>query len=276
MKMRILMLVGAAALVGCAPAEAPSATAAPVGPIAGTVNGAPVPKGALDAFLAGQYRKSIDEVTPEERERGLDSFTQMMTLSQEAERLNLDQDAEIAGQLMLQRMSTLARSLINKKTTDEPVADDRVRALYDEQVAGGTLREYNARHILVEAEETATALIARLDAGEDFAELAAAESTGPSGPNGGDLGWFGEGRMVEPFFNATIALEPGKYSAEPVQTRFGWHIIKLEETRDQPFEQAAEAIRNQVQREWLETYVNGLKNAATIEWTDTAGAAPTQ
>lgn len=274
---RSLLIVGVIALAGCAPTESAKAPAIPDGPIAGTVNGKPIPQSVMDAFLSAQFRKPAADVTDDERTRGVEALGQMVALADEAERLNLDEDSEIAGQLMLQRLNTLARGLINKKTTEEALSDDDVRAKYDEQVASGSLREYKARHILVEDEEAAKALIKRLDDGEDFAELAKTESTGPSGPNGGDLGWFGEGRMVEPFFNATVALEPGAHSSEPVQTRFGWHVIKLEETRDQPFEQASQQIRAAVQREWVESYVEGIKDAATIQWNAaTSDAAATE
>ena len=273
---RSWLLVATLALFACAPADTSTGPEIPAGPTVGTVNGNPIPKSVLDAFLSAQFRKPAAEITDEERTRGLDSFGQMMALADEARRQNLQKDPEIAGQIMLQRMNTLARGLINKKTTEEAVPDDQVQAKYDEQIASGALREYKARHILVENEDTAKDLIKRLDDGADFAELAQTESTGPSGPNGGDLGWFGEGRMVEPFFNATVALTPGSHSSEPVQTRFGWHVIKLEETRDQPFEQASQQIRATMQREWIESYVEQIKDAASIEWTSADAAAPSE
>lgn len=273
---RSFLLAGVIALAGCAPTESTTAPAVPDGPIAGTVNGTPVPQSVLDAFLSAQFRKPAAEVTDDERSRGIEAFGQMMALASEAEKMNLGQDSDIAGQIMLQRVSILARGLINKKSSEEAPADADIQAQYDEKVASGELREYKARHILVEQEDAAKALIKRLDNGEDFAELAKTESTGPSGPNGGDLGWFGEGRMVEPFFNATVALTPGAHSSEPVQTQFGWHVIKLEETRDQPFEQAAQQIRQVVQREWIENYVEQVKTAADIQWNDAAAAAATE
>ena len=105
------------------------------------------------------------------------------------------------------------------------------QAAYDERFADATpTEEYNASHILVESEEEAQAVKTELDEGADFAATAREKSTGPSGPNGGSLGWFGPGMMVPTFEAAVIALEPGEVSA-PVQTQFGWHIITLNETR---------------------------------------------
>ncbi|MBY5971728.1 peptidyl-prolyl cis-trans isomerase [Ferrimonas balearica] len=115
---------------------------------------------------------------------------------------------------------------------NETLTDERIQAAYDEAYpddASGPV-EYHAAHILVETEEEAQAIIEQLDGGAEFAQLARDESTGPSGPNGGDLGWFTPDRMVAEFSQAVEAMEPGEVSA-PVQTQFGWHVIKLEETR---------------------------------------------
>lgn len=115
---------------------------------------------------------------------------------------------------------------------NETLTDERIQAAYDEAYpddASGPV-EYHAAHILVETEEEAQAIIEQLNDGAEFAQLARDESTGPSGPNGGDLGWFTPDRMVAEFSQAVEAMEPGEVSA-PVQTQFGWHVIKLEETR---------------------------------------------
>jgi len=116
--------------------------------------------------------------------------------------------------------------------TEANVTEESLRALYESQLAefgGGT--EWNAAHILVETEEKAAELKAEIDAGADFAEMAQTHSTGPSGPNGGALGWFGEGMMVPAFEAAVKELETGAVSG-PIQTQFGWHLVKLNETRD--------------------------------------------
>ncbi|MEM6617754.1 MAG: peptidylprolyl isomerase [Pseudomonadota bacterium] len=114
----------------------------------------------------------------------------------------------------------------------EAVAEDKVTAFYEENYLNAEPgKEWKASHILVKTEEEAVAIVSELEGGADFAELAKEKSTGPSGPNGGDLGWQGKGRLVPPFENAMIALQPEQVSA-PVQTDFGWHVIKLMEVRD--------------------------------------------
>lgn len=113
------------------------------------------------------------------------------------------------------------------------VSEEAIAAAYEARLEEiGETYEYNASHILVETEEEAGALVTELEGGADFAELAREKSTGPSGPNGGELGWFGRGMMVAPFEAAVMELEVGQVSA-PVQTQFGWHVIILNDRRAQ-------------------------------------------
>jgi len=267
MKLKLSALCCAVALAACAPQDGTSsAPTAPVGPIAGTINGEAVSEATLNAFLSGQFRKDASDVTAEERTRGQEAFTQMMALAQEAEKLGIGNDADTQAQLAVQKMGLLARSLITKKGEEDPIDDAKVQSAYEALLNSGEAREYKARHILLETEEAAKEVIAKLDAGADFQELAKTESTGPSGPQGGDLGWFGQGRMVEPFWNATIALESGSYTAEPAQTRFGWHVILLEQTRDKPFAESESELRAKLQREWVENYISGLQESANVSW----------
>ena len=124
-----------------------------------------------------------------------------------------------------------------------------------------------ARHILVETEEEAKALKAELDGGADFAALAKDKSTGPSGPNGGDLGWFGLGMMVKPFEDAVLALEPGQVS-DPIQTQFGWHVIKLNETRMAEIpslDDSRAELEGDLRSKAVEARVVSLTDNATIE-----------
>jgi peptidyl-prolyl cis-trans isomerase C len=259
--------VAMSAMAACAQTDNPKPQSdAIAGPIAGTVNGESIPQNAYDLFLSSQFRKDIAQLTEEEKTRGREGFVQMMALAQEARKLGLQDDPQLRGQLFVQEKSALARALMEKKTAEDPIDDAKLRSAYEAQLNSGAAREYNARHILVETEEAARAVIAKLDEGSDFVELAKTESTGPSGPNGGDLGWFGAGRMVQPFWDATVKLESGAYTTEPVQTQFGWHVILLEQTRDRPFAEAEQELRGNLQREWVENYVKSLGDAASARW----------
>lgn len=276
MKRKLSALCCVVALAACAPKDATSpATAAPTGPIAGTINGEAISEATLNVFLAGQFRKDANALTAEEIERGRESFTQMVVLAQEAKKQGVGSDAETRAQIAVQEIGLMARALITQKGEEDPIDDAKVQSAYEALLNSGEAREYKARHILLETEEAAKEVITKLDAGGDFVELAKSESTGPSGPNGGDLGWFGQGRMVEPFWNATIALESGKYSAEPVQTRFGWHVILLEQTRDRPFAESEAELRSKLQREWIESYISSVQDSAVVSWNDAESGAET-
>lgn len=153
--------------------------------------------------------------------------------------------------------------------TDAQVTQDALRAKYADIYGAEGVdlgMEYKAAHILLETEDAAKDMIDRLSKGADFAELARAHSTGPSGPNGGDLGWFGDGMMVAEFETAVKALEPGAISA-PVQTQFGWHVIQLNDTRPvtaPEFEEVQAELAADLQREVVETRIRELQEGATI------------
>ena len=154
-----------------------------------------------------------------------------------------------------------------RETLADAVTEEAVRAAYEERVAGvEPSTEYHASHILVESEEAAREAIAEIEGGADFADVARARSTGPSGPSGGDLGFFGEGMMVPPFEEAVKQLEPGEIS-EPVETQFGWHVIRLEETREAAapaFETLAPEIATQLQGQAAESYLAELTEGADV------------
>ena len=160
---------------------------------------------------------------------------------------------------------------------EEKLTDEAIQAAYKDKYEGVTPQEeYNASHILVETEEEAKAIKEELDAGADFAATAREKSTGPSGPNGGQLGWFGAGAMVPTFEAAVIALEVGEVS-EPVQTDFGWHVIILNETRtpDAPtLDEVRDELLQDVRDKVVEEYVASLTDAAQIERTGATDVDP--
>ncbi len=158
-----------------------------------------------------------------------------------------------------------------RKIVATAVTDEAVQKAYDEQIAKAPAEtEYHAAHILVASEDDAKAAIKELDGGADFNELAKAKSTGPSGPEGGDLGWFSDGMMVEPFFEAVQKMKPGEISP-PVQTEFGWHVIKLIETREKPkptLDEVREELTTELQQEALNAYIETLEKDIKVERTD--------
>jgi peptidyl-prolyl cis-trans isomerase C len=203
--------------------DAPSAS-----DVVATVNGTEITLGQMIITrnqLPPQYQQLPDEVL---FNGVLDQLIQQQVLADTIEEAPL----RVMIALENERRSLLAGEVVNE-INNSAATDEAVMALYDEMVAGmGPAQEYNAAHILVETEEEALEVIARLEAGEAFADLARELSTDfGSGANGGDLGWFGTGVMVPPFEQAVLALEEGEVSA-PVETQFGFHVVTLNETRE--------------------------------------------
>lgn len=200
--------------------------------------------------LPGEYQSAPDQVLFEQL---LEILVRDAVLAEKARTAGLESDPRVAAQLRFARRNTLSRAFSEHEAEDPAVAgevtEESVKARYDEEIAQlETQEQARARHILVETEEEAKAVKAELDAGADFAELAKEKSTGPSGPNGGDLGYFERGQMVPSFDEAVFALEVGAIS-EPVQSDFGWHVIKLEDKRQAPpppFEQVKQLLERQM------------------------------
>ncbi len=167
-----------------------------------------------------------------------------------------------------ERRALIAGELIGARAQAIDISDEDLKAAYDARFASfAPSMEYNAAHILVETEDEAKALVAELEAGADFAALAMEHSTGPSGPGGGDLGWFAKGMMVEPFQAAVETLETGQVS-DPVETQFGWHVIKLNDTRipEVPaMEDMAGELQQEVFQRRLREAMNAMIEAADIE-----------
>ena len=189
----------------------------------------------LDQALTDMASQFNNFPEAERRARALDSLIDIKVLASRAQKEGLQNDPVLKRRLELLRNRALHNDYFQKKVRPS-ITDDAVKERYKSEIAKATPeQEVNARHILVKTEDEARAIIKELEEGADFVELAKAKSTGPSGPKGGDLGYFGKGRMVPEFEQAAFALEKGGYTKEPVKTQFGFHIIKVEDKRDRPF-----------------------------------------
>ena len=180
----------------------------------------------------------------------------------------LTNDERVIEQMSIAAQRVLAEAWINSELR-KSITDEAVQQAYDIFVADEQSRhEVRARHILVKEKAEAEAVIAELQGGADFAELAKKRSTGPSGPNGGDLGYFPRGAMVPAFENAAFALEAGSFTQTPVQTQFGWHIILVEEKRiaEAPtIEELAPQLRQNLISQNLGRLLDSLRTNARIE-----------
>ncbi len=239
--MRHLLTGAATALALAMPAYAQDAAApADAGTVLAVVNGTDITLGHLVALrgrLPEEYQSLPDEVLLEGMLEQLIQQQAVVDAIETTPSLTLGVENETRAYLAGREIERLS---------NEPVDEDAVQAAYDEAYGAAPAEpEYNASHILVETEEEAAAIVEELAGGADFATVAQELSTGPSGPNGGSLGWFGPGMMVPEFEEAVVTLEPGEVSA-PVQTQFGWHVIRLDDLRDQE-KPALEAVRPQIE-----------------------------
>ena len=206
--------------------------------------------------------------SPEEQMAALNELVNFTLLRQDAEALGLEKQAEVAVMLDLLHTRVLAEAAVAEHMQKNEPSEEGLKQLYEQQYSGQQNQEYKARHILLKTEEEASAVISELDKGADFAELAKERSTGPSGPQGGDLGWFDQNQMVEPFANAVVALESGNYTKAPVQTQFGWHIILREEHRDlEPptLDEVRQQLMQQKQQEVLASYIAQLREKGDVQ-----------
>ncbi|MGB7905052.1 MAG: peptidylprolyl isomerase [Steroidobacteraceae bacterium] len=251
------------------PASAPAA-AEKASPTLVTVNGKALNAQLLDTFLQAVTGKPAAEATTEQKDALLEQLVNMTLAAQAAEKDGLAATPDVQSRLDLLQMQILAEAASEKYVKSHPVSDDEVKAAYDSEVANMP-KEYKARHILVETKEAADAIIKELGAGGDFAKIAKARSKDPgSAAKGGDLGWFSAQTMVKPFADALAKLEKGKTTTEPVQTQYGYHVIRLEDLRA-PSAPAFEEVKDQVkmfaQRKKLQSYLDDLRKTAKIQKT---------
>ena len=200
-----------------------------------TVNGKPVPKSRVDVLLK-QAARSGQPVGPELQQQAKDQVVLREIFVQEAEKKGVPASADYKEQMELARQSILIRELFEDYKKKNPVTDDEAKAEYDKFKASATGTEYRARHILVEKEDEAKALIAQIKGGASFEELAKKNSKDPgSGANGGDLDFAAPSAYVPEFSQAMVKLKKGEMTQEPVKTQFGYHIIRLDDTREAQF-----------------------------------------
>jgi len=262
------LLIGSAVLSGCQQntnnMDAPSIQKEEA---AASVNGHFISKTSLNELTKEVSQRSHGQKIP--KDKLIDELIKRELLVQEAKSKKLDQSPEMRARFAMMKNSLLSQAAIQDFIKANPVTEADLKAEYDKQIGnGGGETEYKARHILVKTEAEAKAVIAKLDKGADFAEMAKTTSTGPSKTQGGDLGWFAAKQMVAPFSEAVAELEDGQYTKTPVKTQFGWHIIIRESSRQQtppPFAAIKAQLEPLVQRQKLTNYLDALRNGAQVD-----------
>ncbi|WP_269931152.1 peptidylprolyl isomerase [Aminobacter sp. HY435] len=257
-----------------APAQpaAPAAAAVDPNAVVATVNGQPVTEADI-ALAEKDLGAQFGRLPPEQRRAAaLSSIIEIRLMAAKATEQGLDKDAEFQRQMAFLSQRALHGEMVDKEVAGK-ITDDEIRARYDKEIAATPpVNEVHARHILVKTKEEADAIVKQLDGGADFQKLANEHTTDPSGKtSGGDLGYFGPGQMVPEFEKAAMALDVGAYTKEPVQSQFGWHIIKLEDKRAQQ-PPAFDAVKDQVKslliREKYIELVKQVRDGAKVDITD--------
>lgn len=272
--LRAIALAGALAIGLTLPGMAQAQTEE--NPVVAIVNGESIYKSDFTAFynsLPQQYRQApLEQLYPQL----VEGLIETRLLAQAARAAGMMDDPQVKQRLAYLTNDVLQQSYLDKLLEAE-LTEERLRAAYQESIEGESGgEEVRARHILLEDEDAAKAVIGELDAGVDFASLAQERSTGPSGPTGGDLGYFTRDQMVAPFAEAAFALNPGEYSSEPVKTEFGWHVIKVEDRRASgppTFEESQAELSRNMGRNFVLALMADLLKDAEISRFDAQGNA---
>jgi peptidyl-prolyl cis-trans isomerase C len=231
------------------------------------VNGKSIPSSRAD-LMVKQAATQGQADTPELRKMVKEELINREVLVQEADKLGLGNSADVKSQLEIARQSLVIRALVGDYVKKHPVSDADIKAEYDKFKATAGDKEYRARHILVEKEDEAKAIIVKLKAGAKFEDLAKASKDPGSAANGGDLDWASPASFVKPFSDAMVALAKGSYTEVPVKTQFGFHVIKLEDTRAAKvptMEEVKPQISESLQQKKLQEYQQELRAKAKVQ-----------
>ena len=239
--------------------------------VVATVNGQPITEAEL-VLAETELDPQFAQLPPEQkRAAALSAIIEIRLMAAESEKAGVPENADFKRRMDFLRLRALHSQFVSDNVASA-VTDETVRARYDQEIAAQpAVNEVRASHILVDSEEKAKEIIAKLEAGGDFAELAKENSSDGSAAGGGDLGYFGPGRMVPEFEQAAMALEVGQHSKEPVKSQFGFHVIKVTDKRPQQppaFEQVQAQIRSLLLREKYFEQAAALRGAAQVDISD--------
>jgi len=241
--------------------------AGPKSPKPVTVNGKAIPKARLD-FVVKQRAAQGTPDNAQLRKTILDALITQEVVAQEAERKGMAKSAEVQTQLALARQQVLIQAYMQDYFKSRPITDEQMQAEYVKVKASRGDKEYKARHILVDKDTEALDIIAQLQKGAKFEDLAKNSKDPGSKDRGGDLDWNPPTTFVKPFAEALAKLEKGKYTEAPVQSQFGWHVIMLEDVRAiqfPEFDAVKQQIRNMLQEQEVQKLIAELRSKAKIQ-----------
>lgn len=259
-RLTIAVLAALATLAGM-PADAQDKAAPAKAAAAAPAGKELYPKAYFDALLKERLAAGQPD-TPEMRAAIRDELNTRELLVREAKKKGLDKTPDIKNQMDLSAQTVLVRAYVADWAKANPIPDAALRKEYDTIKAQIGDKEYHVRHILVDKEDEAKDIIAQLQKGEKFEKLAERSKDPGSKVNGGDLDWNAPANFVKPFSDAMVKLEKGKFTATPVQTQFGWHVIKLDDVRDAKvpsFDEVKPQLQQRMQGQYLDAYFKDLR-----------------
>ncbi|MBS0354109.1 MAG: peptidylprolyl isomerase [Proteobacteria bacterium] len=232
-----------------------------------TVNGTAIPQARADVMISEQKSQGAPD-SEQLRNAVKEELVRREVLAQEARKKGFEKSAAVQAQVELARQAVLIRAYLQDFVKSHPVTDGEVKAEYDKIKSQLGDKEYKARHILVEKEDEAKAIIAKLEKGEKFEDLAKQSKDPGSKDKGGDLGWANPAGFVKPFSDALTKLEKGKFTTTPVKTNFGYHVIKLEDSRAlkaPTFDEVKGQIKQRLEQQRVEHHIAELRSKATVK-----------
>ena len=260
------------ALTGCNAAEgdktaAAAQSAASSSNVMAVVNGISIPEAEFD--LLKQDRAAQGQPINDQTSAALrDSLINAEILAQQAIKKGLDKDPNMKLRLDLAKTQMLAQAFIADYVRAHPISEEAMKAEYDRVKGMMGTKEYEVKHILVDNEAEAKDIIVKLNKKAKFSELAKKDSKDSSAANGGQLGWVAPGNLVKEFSNAMVQLKKGEYTKTPVHTKFGWHVIEVEDIRDlkfPPYDQVKDQLRTDMEKQMVQKLVTDLRASAKVE-----------
>lgn len=256
----IVLTLAACCSSGIAAAAAPSEVLA-------TVNGTTITQRTLEVYARQRGIEDMSKLAPDRKAKIVEELINRELLYRAALEKKLDKKPDTTAELESARSNILASSAVRRELDARgELSEAKLKEGYDKFIKNLPGLEYKTRHILLDSEDKAKAVIAELDKGGDFAKLANEHATGTA--DGGELEWFQPEDMIKPFADAAVKLQKDEYTKTPVQTQYGWHIIQLQETRKvtpPAFEDVKEQIRMSARNETIEAYIKSLRAKAKVE-----------
>lgn len=264
----VALVAGTFALAAGAQDKAGKAEKAATSPPKMVVNGVTIPAARFEA-MAKELDAQGHPASPERENAIKEELVNREVLAQAAKKRGLDKDPVVQAEMAMSSQAVLIRSLFENEVKTHPISDADLEKQYEQFKASMGTNEYKVRHILVDKEDEAKAIIDQLNKGADFAKLAKEKSKDPgSKDNGGELDWGPAGRYVKPFADAVTSLKKGEYTKVPVKTDFGYHVIQVEDVRPlkvPTFAEMKEQFRQRAQQQQIQKFVAELKAKAKIE-----------